>query len=122
MTTQEAYKALRWGLCQQGLDHWDVSLVYSDDRPTWASANAELDGGGQSLIFCNLRKAYIWVGPAGCLADNGNDPLAVLFHEILHITLEAAGVTDDSEPLDFHIDRTAETMAFAYRGGMKPWR
>ena len=121
MSPEEANEALEWGLRQCGLDHWNVNLFWIDERPAWVKGDQMADGGGRSVSDAARREARIWVGPLECKAS-GNDPLTILFHEIRHAAIEALGIDLDNDLLEFDLDRMAETMAFSYRGGMKPWR
>ena len=118
MTREEVDKALQWSLVRCGLDHWNIELQYTDNRPPWVRVNEDLDGGGRSKTNADKRESRIWVSQAGCKAA-GNDVLMVLFHEVRHISLEAVGITDDNDLVEFDLDRMAETMVFAYLNGLK---
>lgn len=121
MTAKEARKAMRWGLRQLGLRDWKVRLDWTNERPHWATLGANDDAGARVQVRCVERSVRVWVGQQECIA-NGDEPLASLFHELLHASAEDVGVTNDNEPFEFFLNRQAECMAFAYRKGMKPWR
>lgn len=118
MTKAQAMKALDWAMGHLGLQAWRIVLDYTNDIPEWISDNPFLARVSYNLQY---RTAKIWVGPARCY-DEDVDSLQSLFHEAVHVGLEAANVPHQAPLPEFIIDRLADALAFAYRHKMKPWR
>lgn len=110
MTPVKINEALDWCLDQSGLEHWKVKLSYTDIKPLWA----DTEDIGTTIVNGTKREALIWVSPLHC-KTNGSDPLQVLFHEIRHIALRAAGIIDDNELVEFDVDRTADMLVCGFK-------
>ena len=124
MTPAEARKAIRWCMKHEGLATWipRTKLDFTDDVPEWVCQSGGIEGGGRCAYNRSYRSLRIWVGPLACAADDNVDPLQVLFHEVLHLSADIAGLPGDGPAVEFFINRQAEALAFAYTHGMKPWR
>lgn len=120
LTQAAGQKALDWLQGQMGLEHWRITLLITDDMPAWAVTGPD-DGCGRLAYEETYLRAKVWLSPAMCLTE-GRDALHTLFHEVVHLFLVNADVNNDSDKIEFMVDRIADAWAFAYRHGMKPWR
>ncbi len=116
LTQAQAAKAALWAQRALGLEDWTLSVHVGDDRPEWAECPTDEASAGINCYDPAFKRAGIWVSPGRC-SRCGWDPRHTLFHEIVHVSMEEAGLPQESQgpPTEFVIDRIAALMNQAYR-------
>lgn len=121
ITQAEARKATRWFQQVMGLGDWTIELSLAAGPPTWC---AEADNGrspGHSLAMPEFKRAEVWTSNERCRVEGLADALEALFHELLHVSCDDAGLDGHGRAHgEYVIDRLADVLVWAYRRGMKP--
>jgi hypothetical protein len=93
---RQARSAIGWARRVLNLADWEIGYCLDDEPPRGINKNIC----GQATVQSE-KKAQIWVSPARCCKFHYS-PLAVLFHEMLHLGLHQAGfhVTKQRKPCE----------------------
>jgi len=116
MTHKQAERAWKWFAEAMGVADWQVELFIQDAKPKWVT---DAEAWGYINTTRTTKKAEICVNP--CVHPDGEDLIATLFHEGMHLAAEDVGIvnhTDDS--VEYVWNRLSDLMARAYRAKVKP--
>ena len=114
MRKQEATAAICWGQQALGLGGWTFTIQLDDDAPAWAIDDPPA-GGACARPDLAFRECPVWVSPRQCEAL-GYEPYWALFHELVHVALVEAGLTNaqHTDYTEFTCNAISKTLADVY--------
>jgi len=121
LSVKQASKAAAWALDQLGIGDWQITLSLDPHRPT-GTESAPDNVLGLSGWDSTRKEADIWINLPYHAVQTGasdRDPISTLFHEILHVAFQDAGINARANGKDSAkehlLNRMGDVLATAYR-------
>lgn len=118
LTKAEMRRAISWGQDALGIQDWYFRPWLMDDPPDWVDDEGPLHN-GSAASDRRHKRANVWVSNRRSI-DGGRDPVMILFHEMLHVACEDAGIRNHgSKPVEAVLHKLERILVFAYRHNMQ---
>lgn len=113
LTLKAAAEIVAWYRQAMGVEDWTIELYVEDERPAWLTGEdqgqvAEVESDRATKI------AKVWLSNGRCKRDKAS-PVAVLCHELIHVSLADLGLDRPNRPdMECFVNRLEAIMAAAY--------